>query len=131
RRSSPRTASNRRPVVRHSHQGIFGGISTRSENARNRLHVFGSDYGGVGEGGGAAPCNRGCEKICLVGHSVALRLEIWAREDFRAQPVSITNTTPPASLRHPESRRQSGIFETDGASSSRESSFPVCPAQDN
>src|SRR5205807_5621557 len=59
--------------------------------ARNRLHLFGSDCGGVGEGGGAAPCNRGCEKNCFLRHSLSFRLEIWAREDFRAQPVSITD----------------------------------------
>src|SRR5439155_14579422 len=79
--SSPRAASNRRLVFRRLHQGIFGGIPARRENARNRLHLFSRNYGRAGKRNGAHPCNRDCEEICLVGHSFAFRLEIWAAED--------------------------------------------------
>src|SRR5207237_10821407 len=91
RRSSPRATSYRCLLFRLSYHGIFGGISTRRENARNRLHLFGSDCGGIGEGCGAASCNRGCEANCFLRHSLSFRLEIWTRENLRPQPTSVAN----------------------------------------
>ncbi len=87
--SSPRAASNRRLVFRRLHQGISGGIPARRENARNRLHLCGGDYGGVSERRGARARNRNGEKICLIRHSLAFRLGIWASEDFCSQPVRV------------------------------------------
>src|SRR5438132_623301 len=56
---------------------------------RNRLHLFGSDCGGIGEGCGAASCNRGCEENCFLRHSLSFRLEIWTRENLCPQPTSV------------------------------------------
>src|SRR5207248_9107720 len=63
----------------------------------NRLHLFSGDYGRVSEGRGARARNRDGEKICLGGHSLAFRLEIWSRENFRPQPIRVTNRASPAS----------------------------------
>ena len=110
-RSSPRATSDRCLLFRRSHHGIFGDISTRRKNARNRLHLFGSDCGGIGEGCGAASCNRGCEENCFLRHSLSFRLEIWTRENLRPQPTSVADRAQRCRVR----RDNASPARTEGA----------------